>query len=235
MNDKVTQQETRNKRAVEIGRHIQSQREAKGWSQKSLAKKVGIQQSQLSDYEKGKVRASQPNLEKLAVTLGVPIQMLTTGSSGEVWQFGEIFETRREFWNANIRKIILESDRFILFDSFVTPEHDFREALRQRLLAAEPFELVFLILKEDDPFLQQCLSTMEIAPPNPTEIDIRLFQQLATFARAHDMKGKTVEAYYWKGVSPGPLISWTKAGSETICLGFWLNNPDATDGVHTCV
>lgn len=236
MNAKASKKESRKKRAREVGKRIESRIVAKGLSQTGLARQIGMSQSQLNGYVQGKNIPSGPILKKLANALGVTIEWLTTGQGAEVWEHGEVFKTRKVFWDEHIRAIIRESERFVFFDSYLTQWHVFTDALRERLLAAAPFELIILILREDDQFLQECLSAMEIAPINPVADSIGRIRSLAKSARAHGANEKVVAAYYWKGISPGPLISWTKGGKQTICLGLWLNNPAATDGTpYLCV
>jgi len=57
----------------EIGSKIQQAREAKGYSQKQLARLVGCSQSALSNYEKGKRRLYLSQLEAIAQALNLPI------------------------------------------------------------------------------------------------------------------------------------------------------------------
>lgn len=57
----------------EIGSKIQQAREAKGYSQKELARLVGCSQSALSNYEKGKRRLYLSQLEAIAQALNLPI------------------------------------------------------------------------------------------------------------------------------------------------------------------
>jgi len=57
----------------EIGSKIQQAREAKGYSQKQLARQVGCSQSALSNYEKGKRRLYLSQLEAIAQALNMPI------------------------------------------------------------------------------------------------------------------------------------------------------------------
>ena len=73
---------------------------------------------------------------------------------------------------------------------------------------------------------------MKVAPKSPTRDELNLLRELAADrARSENAGNKTLEAYYWKGLSPGPLMSWTIAGKETIGLGLWVDIPSATDGV----
>jgi transcriptional regulator with XRE-family HTH domain len=57
----------------EIGSKIQQAREAKGLSQKQLARLVGCSQSALSNYEKGKRRLYLSQLEAIAEALNMPL------------------------------------------------------------------------------------------------------------------------------------------------------------------
>ena len=57
----------------ESGSKIQQAREAKGLSQKQLARMVGCSQSALSNYEKGKRRLYLSQLEAIAEALNMPL------------------------------------------------------------------------------------------------------------------------------------------------------------------
>lgn len=58
----------------EIGYRITIAREEAGMNQKDLAEIVGISQATLSNYEKGKRRVYLPQLQKIADTLGKPLE-----------------------------------------------------------------------------------------------------------------------------------------------------------------
>jgi transcriptional regulator with XRE-family HTH domain len=150
-------------------------------------------------------------------------------STDEIWEFGKIIDTREDFWNDNIIDIITESEKLIVFDSYPIEKHVFWETLRKRFYSESPFEFIMCILQGDDSFLQRCLDIMEVAPSKPTDDGIMRLRKIARIARSNF--NKKCEAYYWKGNNPGPIMSWTKGGKETIALGFWLNLPAATDGV----
>jgi transcriptional regulator with XRE-family HTH domain len=57
----------------EIGSKIQQAREARGLSQRQLARMVGCSQSALSNWEKGKRRLYLPQLQQLAQALEMPV------------------------------------------------------------------------------------------------------------------------------------------------------------------
>ena len=67
----------------EIGSKIQQAREAKGYSQKQLARQVGCSQSALSNYEKGKRRLYLSQLEAIAEALNMPIDYFMEPKSPE--------------------------------------------------------------------------------------------------------------------------------------------------------
>lgn len=66
----------------EIGSKIQQAREAKGYSQKQLARQVGCSQSALSNYEKGKRRLYLSQLEAIAQALNMPIDFFMEPKTG---------------------------------------------------------------------------------------------------------------------------------------------------------
>lgn len=61
-------------RYKDIGYRIQIAREEAGLNQKELSKKLGISQSTLSNYEKGKRRLYLAQLQQIADILGRPIE-----------------------------------------------------------------------------------------------------------------------------------------------------------------
>jgi transcriptional regulator with XRE-family HTH domain len=64
---------------AEIGARIATLREQRGWSQRSLAKVLGMNQSVLSRIEAGKRRVSATELEQLAAALDVDLHALLSG------------------------------------------------------------------------------------------------------------------------------------------------------------
>lgn len=58
----------------DIGYRIQIAREEAGMNQKELSEKLGISQSTLSNYEKGKRRLYLAQLQQIADALGRPIE-----------------------------------------------------------------------------------------------------------------------------------------------------------------
>lgn len=67
----------------EIGRKIQKIREAKGLSQRQLARMVGCSQSALSNWEKGKRRLYLPQLQKIAQVLDVSVDYFMESNEQE--------------------------------------------------------------------------------------------------------------------------------------------------------
>jgi transcriptional regulator with XRE-family HTH domain len=63
----------------EIGARIAALREQRGWSQRALAKVLGMNQSVLSRIEAGKRRVSATELDELAAALDVDLDLLLTG------------------------------------------------------------------------------------------------------------------------------------------------------------
>jgi transcriptional regulator with XRE-family HTH domain len=57
---------------------IKMLRQERGWSQESLAEKIGIGQQYISKYESGKLYPSFKTIEKLAGTFGVSVDFLRT-------------------------------------------------------------------------------------------------------------------------------------------------------------
>jgi transcriptional regulator with XRE-family HTH domain len=73
----------------EIGYRIQMAREELGLNQKDLAEKLGISQSSLSNYEKGKRRLYLADLQKIAQALEKPtdyfLQPIEPAASGHTY------------------------------------------------------------------------------------------------------------------------------------------------------
>ncbi|HSL95415.1 MAG TPA: helix-turn-helix transcriptional regulator, partial [Thermoleophilia bacterium] len=67
---------------VEIGARIGALREQRGWSQRALAKVLGVNQSVLSRIEAGKRRVSATELEQIAAALDVDLHALLSGRPG---------------------------------------------------------------------------------------------------------------------------------------------------------
>jgi len=67
----------------EIGARIAALREQRGWSQRALAKVLGMNQSVLSRIEAGKRRVSATELDELAAALDVDLHLLLSGSERE--------------------------------------------------------------------------------------------------------------------------------------------------------
>jgi hypothetical protein len=64
------------------------------------------------------------------------------------------------------------------------------------------------------------------------KVDLLMIESLRERLRnAPNKSNKALEFYYWEGVSPGPLLSWTVLDGEKIALGLWLHLKGATD--HT--
>lgn len=59
-----------------VGKRIKEERQKRNINQKELAKKIGIQNSTLSQYEHGKSEPNQEMLFKIAKTLGVNVSDL---------------------------------------------------------------------------------------------------------------------------------------------------------------
>ena len=64
----------------QIGQRIAELRERRGWSQRALAKVLGMNQSILSRIESGKRRVSASELESVAAALGVDVHVLLSGA-----------------------------------------------------------------------------------------------------------------------------------------------------------
>lgn len=66
---------TRNK----FGKNIRELRKQKGWSQETLAEKVGLHRTYISVVERGEKNLSIDNIAKIAKTLGVSLETLFKG------------------------------------------------------------------------------------------------------------------------------------------------------------
>ncbi len=140
------------------------------------------------------------------------------------------FNTRREYWHAHIKTIIKDCSELLVLDSFQGYKQAFWQALEVRLRSAEPFSLIYLILREGDPFLKLCLEAIGCSP-SVTLVDIEHLERLKMLLDASPHKSnKKIEFLYWHGVSPGPILSWKIKDREQLGLGFWVNLEEATDG-----
>ncbi len=140
-----------------------------------------------------------------------------------------VHATRKGWWDKNIASIIRHSERLIVLDSFQGFKHEFWAALSERVADPRPFHLVYLMLRDEDPFLGKCLK-LACADSSVTQADRNsLVQLLEDKRRSPHSRNKTLEFLFWEGISPGPLVSWTVDGKETIGLGFWMHVREATD------
>ncbi|SMF53056.1 helix-turn-helix domain-containing protein [Pseudogulbenkiania subflava] len=64
---------------MKIGHRIRESRDGKRLSQGELARRVGVSQPAISDWENGKTEPSVDNMRTLAVELGVWFEWLATG------------------------------------------------------------------------------------------------------------------------------------------------------------
>lgn len=69
--------------AESLGDRIARLRRAKGWNQKELADRIGAKPSQISKYERGTYLPRPELLTRLGEALGVSLDYLMTGRSGE--------------------------------------------------------------------------------------------------------------------------------------------------------
>ena len=142
----------------------------------------------------------------------------------------DVKATRAEWWYSNIQCVIRSSEKLVVMDSVIGQKPGFWDGLSDRLDSAKPFHLVYLMLSDDSPFLQRCLQLVRV-PASLTDQDKAKIGDLRTKNESLDSsKQKTLEFYFWEGISPGPLVAWTINGKETIGLGFWMELEKATDG-----
>ena len=142
----------------------------------------------------------------------------------------EVKATRVQWWDSNIQSVIRDSEKLVVMDSAFGHKHLFWEALSERLQSPKPFELVYLMLKDGDPFLARCLEVAKADPSLPKQDKKAIEGLVKTKIGSPYSPNKKMEFYFWEGISPGPLVAWTKDGKETIGLGFWMQLSKATDG-----
>ncbi len=70
--------------AESLGDRIARLRRAKGWNQKELADRIGANPTQISKYERGTYLPRPDILPRLGEALGVSLDYLMTGRSGEL-------------------------------------------------------------------------------------------------------------------------------------------------------
>jgi hypothetical protein len=139
------------------------------------------------------------------------------------------YNTRREYWHEHISSIVKDCDELLVLDSFQGYKQMFWQALESRVASPKPFELVYLILREGDPFLRLCLDRIGCSP-SVTLVDIEHLERVKKVVDASPHKeNKKLEFLYWQGTSPGPILSWKIKGREQLGLGFWVNLKEATD------
>lgn len=112
----------------ELGHRIQTAREEKKMSQEQLAGAIGISQSALSNYEKGKRRIYLAQLEKLSEVLDKPLDY-----------FVESFTENRSVVVAtkdnNILKII--NELYLLSEKEISQIDDYIQYLKWKKLKGE--------------------------------------------------------------------------------------------------
>jgi transcriptional regulator with XRE-family HTH domain len=69
---------------MSFGEHVQKRREELGLNQSDLAQRVGVGQSSVCDWEKGRRPAPRPKLAPLAKALRVPVKQV------EAWWIADL-------------------------------------------------------------------------------------------------------------------------------------------------
>lgn len=84
---------------MKIGHRIKESRERKTLSQSELARRLGVSQPTVSDWENGKTEPSVDNLRTLAVELDVWFEWIVTGRGPRDFtpEVQEIQEAQREY------------------------------------------------------------------------------------------------------------------------------------------
>lgn len=81
---------------MKIGNRIRESREEKTLSQSELARRLGVSQPTVSDWENGKTEPSVDNLRTLAVELDVWFEWIVTGRGPRNFT-AEVQESQREY------------------------------------------------------------------------------------------------------------------------------------------
>lgn len=81
---------------MKIGPRIKDSRESKRLSQGELARRIGVSQPTISDWENGKTEPTVDNMRSLAVELEVCFEWLATGRGPRDFQPG-VQEARPEY------------------------------------------------------------------------------------------------------------------------------------------
>jgi hypothetical protein len=146
--------------------------------------------------------------------------LMITGQSRRPPLTEDIFveTTRKKFWEKYIRSIVMNCDTLVVLDSFHSHKQIFWQALTDRVTKPEKFRMTYLILKKGDPFLKLSLDRLGY-PDTVTGDDIGHITLLKEAVQSSANRGnKNLEFLYWQGMSPGPLLAWTKKGTEIIEL-----------------
>lgn len=81
---------------MKIGHRIKESRERKGVSQGELARRLGVSQPTISDWENGKTDPTVENMRTLAVELNVWFEWMATGRGAKDYVQG-VQEPRQEY------------------------------------------------------------------------------------------------------------------------------------------
>lgn len=96
-------------RSMKIGTRIRESRERKTLSQSELARRLGVSQPAVSDWENGKTEPSVDNLRALAVELDVWFEWIVTGR-GQRDFAPEVQEARGEY---RVEREIPDDERYL--------------------------------------------------------------------------------------------------------------------------
>jgi transcriptional regulator with XRE-family HTH domain len=81
---------------MKIGHRIKESREKKQFSQDELARRIGVSQPTISDWENSKTEPTVDNMRTLAVELDLWFEWLATGRGSQVYR-AELQEPQQEY------------------------------------------------------------------------------------------------------------------------------------------
>jgi TIR domain len=167
------------------------------------------------------------DIDRLLIHLGEDARV-PSGEYSDV----DVYGTRQEWWGKELLKVLATCEKFVLIDSYQGEKHGLWSSLEQRILDPRPFELIVACLGADDPFLKMCFGVSRSGQVDKRTMDTdrEAARKLIGLLNGNPWaSNKSVRFLVWHGVSPGPVVAWTKNAREIIALGMWQQITGSTD------